>query len=151
CTDAFSPQVEKKRIEEMSVPTRGTWSWGCLCRLLAVLSLLAGASLHADELPPAEVEGQPLAANVGRLLQALDSLGAPLPEATRKALQPALAERDARKVQQLLDPHVLFAVTINPESRVKATQGPAKAVLQQAGFTPVLVKVVNDAGVTAPL
>jgi hypothetical protein len=117
----------------------------------AACQVLAEASLHADELPPVEVEGQPLAANVQRLLQALDSLGAPLPEAARKALQPPLTERDPRKVQQLLDPHVLFAVTINPESRVKTARGPAKAVLQQAGFTPVLIKVINDAGVTAPL
>jgi hypothetical protein len=106
---------------------------------------------RADELPPVEVEGQPLAANVKRLLDALDFLGTPLPEATPKALQPALAARDATKVQQLLDPHVLLAVHINPESRVMATRGPAKATLQQAGFTPVLVKVINESVSTAPL
>jgi hypothetical protein len=106
---------------------------------------------RADELPPVEVEGQPLAANVKRLLDALDFLGTPLPETTPKALQPALAARDAGKVQQLLDPHVLLVVHINPESRVMATRGPARAALQQAGFTPVLVKVINESASTAPL
>ncbi len=122
-----------------------------LAVIAAVFLLIAAVALRADDLAPVEVEGQPLAANVQRLLQALDSLGAPLPEETRKALQTPLAERDARKVQQLLDPYVLVAVSLNPESRVKVARGPAKAVLQQAGFTPVLVKVINDSTVTKPL
>jgi hypothetical protein len=123
-----------------------------LCQATAVLLVgFVPGVLRAGEAPTVEVEGQPLAANVRRLVDALDFLGAPLPEATRKALQPALSERDAGKVQQLLDPHVLLVVNINPESRVKTARGPAKGTLQQAGFTPVLVKVVNEAGVTAPL
>jgi hypothetical protein len=123
-----------------------------LCQAAAVLLVgLAQGAGRADEVPAVEVERQPLAANVKRLLDALDFLGAPLPEATHKALQPALTERDAGKVQQQLDPHVLFVVSINPESRVKAARGPAKATLQQAGFTPVLVKVINESAVTAPL
>src|SRR5262249_41409410 len=48
-------------------------------------------------------------------------------------------------------PHVLALVNINPESRVKAKRGPAEATLQQGGYTPVLVKVVNEAGVTKVL
>ena len=43
-------------------------------------------------------------------------------------------------------PQVLLAVTINPEERVKVGRGPAAAVLQQGGYTPVLVKVINEAG-----
>ena len=39
---------------------------------------------------------------------------------------------------------MLLAVHINPEARVKVARGPAPAVLQQAGYTPVLVKVVNE-------
>src|SRR6185437_10359001 len=42
-------------------------------------------------------------------------------------------------------------VGINPESRVKVTRGPAPANLQQGGFTPVLVKVVNQSTVTKRL
>jgi hypothetical protein len=39
---------------------------------------------------------------------------------------------------------VLLAVHINPEARVKVARGPAPAALQQAGYTPVLVKIVNE-------
>jgi hypothetical protein len=103
----------------------------------------------AQELPPIEVEGQPLAANAERLAQALDFLGAPLPEATRAALRDA--GEDAKRIQLALDPRVLVVVSINPESRVKAARGPAAAQLQQGAFVPVLVKVVNDSPVKAAL
>jgi hypothetical protein len=94
-----------------------------------------------------EVEGQPLAANTSRLIQALDFLGMPLPTETTKAVRSAVQARDARKIQELVDPHVLVVVTINPESRVKAGRGPATATVQQGGFTPVLMKVINDSTV----
>ena len=41
--------------------------------------------------------------------------------------------------------------SLNPELRVKAARGPAKAVLQQEGYTPVLIKVINDSAATRPL
>ena len=46
---------------------------------------------------------------------------------------------------------MLFVVNINPEARVKVASGPADATLQQAGWTPVLVKVMNDSTVKKPL
>ncbi len=46
---------------------------------------------------------------------------------------------------------MLFVVTINPEERVKVGRGPAAAVLQQAGYTPVVVKIINEAATTKPL
>jgi hypothetical protein len=97
------------------------------------------------------VEGQPLAANVLRLLEALEYLGAPLPARTEQALAEAARQRDAQKLQMLLDLHVLLVVSLNPESRVKVERGPAEAVLQQAGYTPVLVKVLNESTVTKRL
>ena len=115
--------------------------------VLGALCAIAGA----DSPPLVEVEGQPLAANVQRLMQALEFLGAPLPAETRAGLDAAAVARDAAKLQELLDPHVLFVVGLNPEVRVKAARGPAKAVIQQAGFTPVLIKVINDSTVTRPL
>ena len=54
-------------------------------------------------------------------------------------------------IQQVLDPLVLAAVQINPESRVKVAAGPAKRELLQHGWTLFLVKVHNQAAVTAPL
>ena len=46
---------------------------------------------------------------------------------------------------------MLLVVGINPEERVKVDRGPAPATLQQGGYTPVLVKVINEAGATKPL
>src|SRR5688500_10118486 len=101
--------------------------------------LPANTLLRADELEAVEVEGQPLAANVLRLAEALTYLGAPLPEPLSKELAEAADRRDAERLQRLLDPQVLVVVSLNPESRVKVERGPAKAALQQAGFTPVLI------------
>ncbi|MBI3463083.1 MAG: hypothetical protein HY000_08500 [Planctomycetes bacterium] len=115
---------------------------------VAVGFTTAGAG---QELPSHSVEGQPLAANVVRLMTALELLGSALPEQTRAELQQAADSRDAARLQRLLDPHVLLAVMINPESRVKVVRGPAKGVLQQAGYTPVVVKVINESTVTKPL
>ena len=90
------------------------------------------------------VEGQPLGANIERLLDALDSLGAPVAAALRRDLVAAAKARDADRLQQLLDDRVLVVVHINPETRVKVDRGPAAAVLQQAGYTPVIVKILNE-------
>jgi hypothetical protein len=95
---------------------------------------------------PVAVEAQPLAANIERLVEALAYLGAPLPAELRRDLLQAGQARDARTLQQRLDPRVLLAVHINPEARVKVSRGSAPAVLQQAGYTPVIVKIVNESG-----
>ncbi|MBI3875821.1 MAG: CehA/McbA family metallohydrolase [Verrucomicrobia bacterium] len=99
----------------------------------------------------AEAEGQPLAANVQRVMQALNLLGTPLPAATSKALTAAAAKQDAEELQGVLDPHVLVVVSLNPEVRVKAARGTAAAKLQQAGYTPVLLKILNDSTATKAL
>lgn len=115
-------------------------------QLASLLVILAVTTAEAIELPPVvEVEGQPLAANAQRLMQALDFLGAPLAAEARAKLRDAITKRDAAAVQAALDPSVLCVVDINPESRVKAARGPAAAKMQQAGYTPVLIKVVNHA------
>lgn len=51
----------------------------------------------------------------------------------------------------MLDPYCLAMVDINPEARVKVLRGPATAKLVEAGWTSFLIKVHNDAGVTAQL
>jgi len=96
---------------------------------------------------PVDVEGQPLAANVERVQQALDVLGAPLPAEVQAALKEA--GRDAKKIQEVLDKRALLVMNINPESRVKVARGAGPAVLQQGGYTPILIKVVNDSPVKA--
>ncbi len=122
-------------------------------------SILAGIALSsmpfqaiAQPAPDViDVDGQPLAANVVRLLDAFRFLGAPLPSESEAALRKAANARDGAKLQQLLDRHALVVVTINPETKVKVARGPAKTILQQGGFTPALVKVVNLSTTTAPL
>ncbi|MBM81424.1 MAG: hypothetical protein CMJ78_12655 [Planctomycetaceae bacterium] len=118
---------------------------------LMVLILIATGSVIAEDVPRKQVEGQPLGANIGRVIQTFDYLGFPLPEATVKDLRQAIKDRASIRMQKLLDEHALFVVSLNPEFRVKVRRGPAKANLQQGGFTPLLVKVLNDSTVTRQL
>lgn len=125
--------------------------------LALILPLLAAARLlAAAELPMVKgVEKQPLGAQIKRLIEAMEYSGVPLDETSRQALAAALAESDAEHsseaVQKALDAHCLFAVNINPESRVKVARGPAKAELVEQGWRQFLIKVENEAGVTAAL
>ncbi len=101
------------------------------------------------------VDIQPLAAQVKRLLEALDFIGEPLlAPGERKKLLQACATDDAAGlpvIQQILDAYCLFGVNINPESRVKVAQGPAVPMLVEQGWRTFLIKVHNEAGVTAVL
>lgn len=124
---------------------------GRLILLAFVAGFLAAVQIHAAELPVVSVEGQPLASNVRRIRQALEMLGQPLPAELATQLDAAAKERDSARLQSLLDNRVLVAVAINPESRVKVLRGPAAAVLQQGGYTPVLVKIVNESTITKRL
>ena len=96
-------------------------------------------------------DGQPLAANAARLMDALQYLGAPLPAELNKQLAAAIKAEDARNIQKLLDAFVLFHVSVNPELRVSVARGDGDTLLQQAGYTPILVKIMNDASVTRRL
>ncbi|MCI0536474.1 MAG: CehA/McbA family metallohydrolase, partial [Verrucomicrobiales bacterium] len=122
-------------------------------RLLCVALPLAAVAVQGQTETPLIplADAQPLAANVIRVTQALRFLGSSLDERTTQALQTAAQARDGTRIQELLDPHVLLIVTINPESRVKVQRGAAKATLQQAGFQPVLVKVINQSTATKEL
>ena len=120
------------------------------------LVLISGFVKAQDEIRPvAGIDAQPLKAQVKRVLQALDFLGQPLPVETQNALDQAfqVEDEDLRvlQVQEVLDRQVLIEVNINAESRVKVAEGPAKRLLTEQGWTVFLVKVHNEAGVTAPL
>lgn len=101
------------------------------------------------------VEAQPLKAQVKRVVQALDLLGAPLGDEREAAIELALGEMNddaaVAAVQAALDPLCLAVVNISAESRVKVSEGPAPKELVQQGWTVFLVKVHNEAGVTAEL
>jgi len=127
-----------------------------LLRLATVLALTWSTSSGAAELPVLPVpDWQPFAAQVRRVTEALTLAGAPLDAKERSELEKALIAKDPeqanRRVQRLLDAHVLVAVQVTPEMRVKAAPGPAPTVLTETGWTTYLVKVHNEAGTTAAL
>lgn len=97
------------------------------------------------------VDGQPLAANISRLVDAFELLGAPFPVELVKQLDVAGQARDVDKLQSLLDSRVVFVVSINPEVRVKVQRGPGSVGIQQVGYTPLLIKVINQSTVAKPL
>ncbi len=102
-----------------------------------------------------DVEFQPLASATQRLIEALDYLGAPLSEDDLTAIKKTLIAEDHKQalvdIQNILDAYCLAGVNINPESRVKVKEGAANKELMQQGWRTFLVKVHNEAGVTAPL
>ncbi len=119
---------------------------GCLA------GLLGGARAASIEIVD-DVDWQPLGAQIARIVEALKYQGAPLSAEEEKELA-ALGrapEEASEKAQKILDAHCLFAVNINPESRVKVAAGPARKELMQAGWKTFLLKVHNEAGVTAEL
>ncbi len=113
-----------------------------------------GVTTHAALTVVTNVDLQPLHAQVARVTQTMAYLGAPLSAAEVKELDDAPllpAGKAVEKIQTILDRHVLFGVSINPEMRVKVAVGEARAELDEQGWRVFLVKVQNDAGTTAPL
>lgn len=112
------------------------------CCLLWWLLLSTCSPARADDLPRLETDVAALKDNLRRARQAWDSA---------KPFTAALLMKDAIEMQQAIDPQVAVLVTINPESRVKVTRGPAALQLNIGWQNPVLVKVINEAGVTTAL
>lgn len=129
-------------------------------RRLAVIGTAVFLATHctadAQKLPlVGGVELQPLAAQTERVAQALELAGAPLTDAQQATLTAARASDDhaeaVKQMQEVLDPLCLVGITVNPESRVKVQVGPAPKELIEQGCRVFLVKVYNEAGVTAAL
>jgi hypothetical protein len=110
---------------------------------------------QSDQGSRAVIPLQPLAAQVRELETTLQFLGQPLTAADQAGINAAFAraepEAAVRETEAILDKYALVIVTINPESRVSVKRGPAAASLIQNGTRLFLVKVINQAGVTAPL
>jgi hypothetical protein len=98
---------------------------------------------------------QPMAQQARQLAEALNYLGQPLTAPELKAINDAIGMRDetaaVEALQKIFDSHVLVNVDINPESRVKVEPGGAKPDLVEEGARLFLVKVANQAHVTAEL
>ncbi|HEX8187315.1 MAG TPA: CehA/McbA family metallohydrolase [Pyrinomonadaceae bacterium] len=128
--------------------------------LACLLVAPAGAASSASSKRPAArraeaAELQPLAAQARRVAEALELLGEPLGAADVRALELALEDKDEARavasIERVLDRRALVHVQISPESRVSVTRGAAPAKLVERGWRCFLVKVRNEAGVTAQL
>lgn len=126
-----------------------------MCIGLMLFSVFISVGFTDELSIVAEVEFQPLASATQRLIEALDYLGSPLSEDDLTTIQKVLVSEDQKQavvdIQNILDAYCLAGVNINPESRVKVKEGPTKKELMQQGWRTFLVKVHNEAGVTAPL
>lgn len=97
-----------------------------------------------------DVERQPLLAQLGRLRQALQELGAPWPRDIDAQI--ALAEQDpdgaraVRMIQTVLDPLCVAAVRIAGDGQVSAVGAPREIGLDEHGARVYLVKVHNQSG-----
>ncbi|MCG3197031.1 MAG: hypothetical protein GHCLOJNM_01514 [bacterium] len=139
----------------MAMPS-GTFSVCLILIGVFVANLSPVPAAKSSDLPTVSgVEFQPFASSTRRVLEALDYVGAALPETeaagVEAALRSATSSEALEDIQNILDRHCLAMVVINPESRVKVEEGPAPKELVQDGWRTFLVKVHNQAGVTAEL
>jgi hypothetical protein len=123
---------------------RSLHALGLMCLITCGLATRASA---------ADVDFQPLSAQAVRVNEAMEFLGSPLSPDDRQALLAAAHGTDPAKgvaeIQRVLDKYCLLLVDINPESRVKLQRGPAEPELVEQGWRTFLIKVTNEAGVTA--
>lgn len=119
------------------------------------LSLICQVFVLINSAEAQDVEAQPFKSQAQRVAQALKYLGAGLDKEQSKKLNAALKETDDNKavaqIQSVLDQRTLIRVNINPESRVKIFPFADKPKLVEQGWSVFLVKVENQAGVTARL
>ncbi len=105
------------------------------------LGILLGGTLLAND-------DQSVVLNARQIGDALDVLGNPLTEKEKGDLDVA---KTTEEVSAILDPKSIVEVVINPESRVKVRSLSVVPSLVEKGWTSHLIKIINEAGVTAPL
>ncbi|MDC0325741.1 hypothetical protein OAM01_03180, partial [bacterium] len=118
-----------------------TYWIACLCCYTNPIGMLLSA----------DVPLQAFSEQVRRLDEAMQFLGIPLSQPSQQKLTDAIETGEVTSMESVLDTLVLFEVDINPESRVKVQKGSAKPELNQGGYAPFLVKVINQATVTTRL
>jgi dienelactone hydrolase len=120
--------------------------WGTKAMLVLVTVLFA-TPLFAQSTDPA-------ADKLRAVYQAWEATGTSLSilkfeRAGRPSREQATA--NAKPFGEHLDPHVAVIVTINPEGRVKVEPGPARLHHETGWYTPAMVKINNEAGLTSRL
>ena len=122
--------------------------------VFAAHSLFVANAMAQDTLVTS-VPRQPLEASVKRLREAMRFLGEPVDDSIEKTFARLENQSDdatvVAEIQKTLDPLCLAVVSINPESRVKVASATQSPTLVEKGWRTFLIKVVNEAGVTAPL
>src|ERR1051326_5941317 len=122
---------------------------------ITLCGIAAAQETHQHATPSAPIPLQPMAQQVRQLEEAMNYLGQPFGTADLRKIHEAVANPDeaaaVRALESILDAHALLIVDINPESRVKVEEGPAKPELVEAGARLFLVKVINNGHVRAPL
>ena len=139
----------------MLAPRSRFWRYSSCLACLLVIASSTPVFLSAAVPLVSDVELQPLKSQVQRIVDALEFLGEPLSGREQRTLGRAYSRRDplqaVTEIQKVLDSRVLLSVQINPESRVKVARGNAETELNEQGWRVFLVKVHNEAGVTAEL
>src|SRR5438876_12436622 len=89
-----------------------------------LLSLSAGFALQQHRYEPA-IELEPLVAQVRRVVEAMDYLGAPIASQDRieisRSLGASASETGAARLQKILDKYWLLEVQVNRSSRVNVS------------------------------
>lgn len=122
--------------------------------LLTLLVVIAGI-LRTDAAEPwpvvSRVDRQPLRAQVQRLSEAMRHLGTPFSDHSERVVSEAAALSDddafTRRIQELLDPLCLAAVTLEEGVRPRVATGKAAPALVEQGWRTFLVKVINPSGI----
>ena len=156
--------MQRVQFEDLPVGSAGVKAakklagWFVIGLAIPFVSNFCLARLNAqDEVRPKSVEvaRQPFEASVQRLVESLRFLGEPLSvelDAEIRSLRNNPEDAVVvKRLQELLDPLCLAVVAINPESRVKGAVGEVRKQLVEKGWRTFLIKVINEAGVTAPL
>lgn len=124
---------------------------GMRCLALGVVLTSAGG---ADWPTVPAVEAQPLIAQAGRVGQALELLGQPLPKEAAAVLGRLRADDGpaaVAAVQQHLDPLCVAAVVLGESGVTRVVPADGRRELVEQGWRPFLVKVVNPVGATGRL
>jgi hypothetical protein len=126
--------------------------------LLLVFFVGLNSARGQNSLPLVDgVDSRALRSQCQQLLDSLPKMKTTLPPETERELRAFVnaenkaSDETAVKIQKLLNDQCLVGVSINPESRVKAGRGPRAAELVAGKETIVLIRVLNEAGVTHPL
>lgn len=111
-------------------------------------SLLISTLTHAQE-KDIKVEHQPLAAQVKRVMDALDYLGEPLPKEDKQQLQAAFKDKQngVATIQRILGRHTITDLHIKNEREMVSLQSKSSPQLAEQGWRSFLVKVLNPKGI----